>query len=91
MEKPKKMNVLYLIAFILMCVCLVLLVAGIAVAYLLEQPTLSAVFTGGGSVLALTGIILAMLSKPKKQKIKNPEIIDFESSDSSQPQEPQSD
>lgn len=72
MNKPKKMNILFKLAFILLCISTALLSAGIFVAYALELTYLSAVFSGGGCVLCFAGIILAMLSKPKKPKIKTP-------------------
>lgn len=68
MEKPRKMNVLFKIAFILLCVAVGLLIAGIVVAYAFNRVYFSAVFTGSGCVLCFIGIILAMLSKPKKPK-----------------------
>lgn len=71
MNKPKKMNVLFKLAFILLCVSTALLAAGIFVAYALEKTYFSAVFTAGGCVLCFVGIILAMLSKPKKPKAKH--------------------
>ncbi len=68
MKKLKKMNILFKISFILMCICIALLITAIVVAYVLLKPSLSAIFTGSGCVLAFAGIILAMLSKPKKEK-----------------------
>lgn len=74
MEKSKKMNVLFKIAFILLCICIPLLIAGIVVAYLFGRVNFSAVFTGSGCLLCFAGIILAMLSKPKKPKQKQPKF-----------------
>lgn len=74
MEKSKKMNVLFKIAFILLCICIPLLIAGIVVAYLFGRVNFSAVFTGSGCLLCFVGIILAMLSKPKKPKQKQPKF-----------------
>ena len=68
MEKPPKMNALFKIAFILLCVAAALLIIGIVVAYAFNKIYFSAVFTGSGCVLCFIGIILAMLSKPKKPK-----------------------
>ena len=50
MEKSKKMNVLFKIAFILLCICIPLLIAGIVVAYLFGRVNFSAVFTGSKGV-----------------------------------------
>lgn len=78
MEKSKKMNVLFKIAFILLCICIPLLIAGIVVAYLFGKLNFSAVFTGSGCVLCFVGIILAMLSKPKKPKKKSPDVQEMQ-------------
>lgn len=66
----KKMNYLYKIAFGLLMLCLPLLVVSIIFAYLFEEPDISVWFAAGGSLIALAGIILAMLSKQKKAKKK---------------------
>ncbi|MCQ2513645.1 MAG: hypothetical protein MJ089_00950 [Ruminococcus sp.] len=66
-----KMNGLYVAGFIILFLCLPLFFAGIIVAYLFEEIYLSAIFTAGGSFLALLGIIFTMLSKPKKKKTEN--------------------
>ncbi len=78
MEKSKKMNVLFKIAFILLCICIPLLITGIIVAYLFGKLNFSAVFTGSGCLLCFVGIILAMLSKPKKPKQKQPKFDETE-------------
>ena len=70
MSKTPKMNFLYKTAFILLVICIPLFLIAIAVAYLLEEIYLSAIFSAGGAFLAFVGIILAMLSKPKKVKKK---------------------
>lgn len=68
MKKSTKMNFLYKIAFILLMLSIPLILAATAVAYLFEQIYLSAIFSAGGALLMFVGIILAMLSKPKKIK-----------------------
>ena len=72
------MNVLFKIAFILLCICIPLLIAGIVVAYLFGKLNFSAVFTGSGCLLCFVGIILAMLSKPKKLKKKLPDVQEMQ-------------
>ena len=66
--QKRKMNGLFKTGFILLMVCIAMLIAAIIVAYLLERPNLSAVFSAGGAFLAFLGIIFVMLSKPKKEK-----------------------
>ena len=61
------MNGLYKTAFILMLVAAVLFIVATIVAYALERPYFSAVFSCSGAFLAL-GIIFATCSKPKKRK-----------------------
>ncbi|MGN0507975.1 MAG: hypothetical protein ACI4GX_01970 [Ruminococcus sp.] len=68
--QKRKMNGLFKTGFILLMVCIVMLIAAIIVAYLLERPKFSAVFSAGGAFLAFLGIIFVMLSKPKKEKPK---------------------
>ena len=69
--QKRKMNGLFKTGFILLMVCIVLLIAAIIVAYLFQSPYFSAVFSASGAFLALLGIILVMLSKPKKEKTEN--------------------
>ena len=57
----RKMNGLYKTAFILMLVVAVLFIVATIVAYALERPYFSAVFS-------FLGIIFATCSKPKKRK-----------------------
>ncbi len=68
MKKKNKMNGLYKTGFILLLCCFPMFFAALAVAYLLDQIYLSAVFSGGGALLAFAGIIFTMFSKPKKEK-----------------------
>lgn len=62
------MNGLYKTAFILMLVAAALFIAATIVAYALELPYFSAVFSCSGAFLAFLGIIFATCSKPKKRK-----------------------
>ena len=62
------MNGLYKTAFILMLVAAVLFIVATIVAYALERPYYSAVFSCSGAFLAFLGIIFATCSKPKKRK-----------------------
>lgn len=66
--QKRKMNGLFKTGFILLMVCIGMLIAAIIVAYLLERPKFSAVFSAGGAFLAFLGIIFVMVSKPKKEK-----------------------
>ena len=59
------MNGLYKTAFILMLVAAALFIAATIVAYALERPYFSAVFSCSGAFLAFLGIIFATCSKPK--------------------------
>ena len=79
--QKRKMNGLFKTGFILLMVCIVMLIAAIIVAYLLERPKFSAVFSAGWAFLAFLGIIFVMLSKPKKEKPKqNTEDLQDENS-----------
>lgn len=69
--QKNKMNGLFKTGFILLMVCIGLFIAAIITAYLFEKIYFSAVFSAGGTFLAFLGIIFVMLSKPKKEKIKN--------------------
>lgn len=64
----RKMNGLYKTAFILMLVAAALFIAATIVAYALERPYFSAVFSCSGAFLAFLGIIFATCSKPKRHK-----------------------
>lgn len=66
--KKQKMNVLFKIAFILLVICVVMIFASIIIAYAFDSEKWSAICSGCGVLLATVGIILAMLSKPKKPK-----------------------
>ena len=59
------MNGLYKTAFILMLVAAVLFIVATIVAYALERPYFSAVFSCSGAFLAFLGIIFATCSKPR--------------------------
>lgn len=60
------MNGLYKTAFILMLVAVALFIVATIVAYALELPYFSAVFSCSGAFLAFLGIIFATCSKTKK-------------------------
>ena len=74
--KKQKMNFLYKTGFILLMICIPMLVGAMVTAYLFEETYFSAVFSAGGAFLAFIGVILTMLSKPKKEKEKNYAQID---------------
>lgn len=65
-KNKKRMNFLYKISFIISLMCVPLLVLSMLFAYLWENQTVSIIFSASGAALALIGIILGMLSKPKK-------------------------
>lgn len=68
MTMKRKMNGLYKTAFILMLVAVALFITATIVAYALEMPYFSAVFSCSGAFLAFLGIIFATCSKPKRRK-----------------------
>lgn len=68
MKNPVKMNVLYLIAFILMCVCVLLFALAMLSELILGSRLLCVVTAVAGVFLALAAIILALFSKPKENK-----------------------
>ncbi len=77
MKKTKKMNIFYKLAFILLLICILMLIAAIIVAYLLDRRVLSVIFSGAGAFLAFWGIIFAAISKPKKAStLRNSEKIE---------------
>ena len=71
----RKMNGLYKTAFILMLVAAVLFIIATIVAYALERPYFSAVFSCNGAFLAFLGIIFATCSKPKKPKKRKRHLV----------------
>ena len=70
----RKMNGLYKTAFILMLVAAVLFIVATIVAYALERPYFSAVFSCSGAFLAFLGIIFATCSKRKRHLVTD-EIV----------------
>lgn len=68
MNKSPKMNVLYLISFILMFVCVALLMASVVIMVVFDQHISGVLCAVAGVFLCLIAIILAMFSKPKKPK-----------------------
>ena len=69
--KKQKMNVLFKIAFILLIICVLLIFASIIIAYAFDSEEWSSLTSASGVLLATVGIVLAMLSKPKKPKSKD--------------------
>lgn len=72
MKKAEKMNFLYKAGFILLCVCVALFAASVAVMLLLDKKLLGVLLAVAGAALCLTAIILTMCSKPKppREEIK---------------------
>lgn len=76
MKRSHKMNLLYKLGFILMCVCIVLFVAALIFLILLRQTFAGVLISAVGSGLCLAAIILTLLSKPKKPKPKKDEVFE---------------
>lgn len=65
-----KMNACFKIGFIFLLVCAALLVGALVFGYLLSNEKVCMLMAIGGIVLAFAGLILVLVSKPKKQKPK---------------------
>lgn len=63
------MNGLYKAAFIMLIVSVLIFIAGLLTAYVLDRKLYSAVISGGAVLLAFVGIILALKSK-QSTKVK---------------------
>lgn len=68
MNRSEKMNILYKLGFILMCVCVVLFGAALVCLILLSNILAGVLISAVGSALCLAAIILTLLSKPRKPK-----------------------
>ena len=63
-----KMNACFKIGFIFLMVCVGLLAVALVFGYLVKDELICILFCAGGVLLAFSGIILVLCSKPKKQK-----------------------
>ena len=76
MNRSEKMNIIYKLGFILMCVCIVLFVAALIFLILLRKTFAGVLISAVGSGLCLAAIILTLLSKPRKPKPKKEEVFE---------------
>lgn len=76
MNRSEKMNILYKLGFILMCVCVVLFGAALVCLILLSNIFAGVLISAVGSALCLAAIILTLLSKPRKPKPKKEEVFE---------------
>lgn len=76
MNRSHKMNLLYKLGFILMCVCIALFAAALFFLVLLRNNFIGVLISAVGSALCLAAIILTLLSKPKKPKPKQDEVFE---------------
>ena len=63
-----KMNACFKIGFIFLLVCAALLAGALVFGYVLSNEKACMLMSIGGIVLAFAGLILVLVSKPKKQK-----------------------
>ena len=84
MKKAEKMNVLYLIGFILLFVCLALFAAAIVLMLVVENTVWGVIVSVAGVCLCLVAIILTMCSKPKPPRtVTEEEVQPYEGEESS--------
>ena len=76
MNRSDKMNILYKLGFILMCVCILLFAAALVFLVLLHNTLIGVLISAVGSALCLAAIILTLLSKPRKPKPKKEEVFE---------------
>lgn len=71
-----KMNACFKIGFIFLLVCAALLAGALIFGYVLSNEKACILMSIGGIVLAFAGLILVLVSKPKKQKSKKTKPIE---------------
>ena len=76
MNRSEKMNILYKLGFILMCLCVVLFGAALVCLILLSNIFAGVLISAVGSALCLAAIILTLLSKPRKPKPKQDKVFE---------------
>jgi len=76
MNRSDKMNILYKLGFILMCVCILLFAAALVFLVLLRNTFIGVLISAVGSALCLAAIILTLLSKPRKPKPEQDKVFE---------------
>lgn len=77
MDNKQKMNVLFILGFILAFISLAAAGGAAFVGYYMNKTEWAAVIGGAGAMCAFIGIILAYCSKPKvKKRKKRKKLID---------------
>ncbi len=71
-----KMNACFKIGFIFLLVCAALLAGALIFGYILSNEKVCMFMAMGGVVLAFAGLILVLVSKPKKKKSKKAKPIE---------------
>ena len=71
MRKPYKMNLLYLLSFILLCVCFMVFIFAVIFIIRYDNKLIGELIAVIGVALCLISIVLAMFSKPKRRRTKN--------------------
>lgn len=77
MNKSPKMNILFVISFSLLFLCIAMFILAIVFMIILEERMTGAIIAISGFAICLIAIILAMLSKPKTNQ-PAPEHNSFE-------------
>ncbi len=71
MRKPYKMNLLYLLSFILLCVCFMVFIFAVIFIIRYDNKLIGELIAVIGVALCLISIVLAMFSKPKRRRSRN--------------------
>ena len=71
MRKPYKMNLLYLLSFILLCVCFMVFIFAVIFIIRYDNKLIGELIAVIGVALCLSSIVLAMFSKPKRRRSRN--------------------
>ena len=71
MRKPYKMNLLYLLSFILLCVCFIVFIFAVIFIIRYDNKLIGELIAVIGVALCLISIVLAMFSKPKRRRSRN--------------------
>ena len=77
-----KMNACFKIGLIFLLVCAALLAGALIFGYVLSNEKACMFMSMGGVVLAFAGLILVLVSKPKKQKYKKSKPMENVDNDS---------
>ena len=71
MRKPYKMNLLYLLSFILLCVYFMVFIFAVIFIIRYDNKLIGELIAVIGVALCLISIVLAMFSKPKRRRSRN--------------------